>query len=81
MATSNSINFACQNLCGLHKLTRHQHTLSLLRSSAIVFVQESLQLTPTKLFPGYMVFDVPAVLTRGRPSGGLTTLLQRSTFG
>ncbi len=81
MASGNSLNFSCQNLCGLHKLVRHQHTLSLLRSSAIVFIQESLQLTPTKLFPGFMVFDVPTVITRGRPSGGLTTLLRRLTFG
>ncbi len=81
MAGTNSILFTCQNLCGLHKLTRHQNTLSLLRDSAIVFAQETLQLKPTKLFPGFMVFDVPAVLTGGRPSGGLTTLLQRATFG
>jgi hypothetical protein len=46
-----------------------------------VFIQESLQLQPTRLFPGFTVFDHLAVVTGGRPSGGLSTLLKRSTFG
>jgi hypothetical protein len=44
-------------------------------------VQESLQLSPTKLFPGFSILHHPAVLTGGRPSGGLTTLLRRDFLG
>jgi hypothetical protein len=54
--------------------------LSSLRSSDIIFIQESLLLAPTKLFPGFVLFDVPAVVTGRRNSGGLCILVRRSSF-
>ncbi len=75
------ITFASFNLCGLHKLYRHQRELAQLRECDIVFVQESLQTQPTRLFPGFTVFDHFAVLTASRPSGGLSILLKREKFG
>jgi hypothetical protein len=53
----------------------------MLSSAEIVFIQESLHLTPTALFPRFMVYHVPAVVTSSRPSGGLLTLLRRDSFG
>jgi hypothetical protein len=52
-----------------------------LSSAEIVFVQESLHLTAPTLFPRFMVYHVPAVVTSCRPSGGLVTLLRRDSFG
>ncbi len=75
------MKLVCQNLCGMHKLTRHDGVLAEYRSCDVILVQESLQLAPTKLFPGFVVFDVPAIVTCGRNSGGLSVLLRRATFG
>ncbi len=69
------------NVCGLQKLVRHDHVLATLRACDIVLIQESLLLAPTKLFPGFVSFDVPAVVTRSRNSGGLAILVKRASLG
>ncbi len=75
------MRLVCQNVCGLGKLRRHEDVLALYRDCDALLFQESLQLVPTKLFPGFVVFDVPAVVTGGRNSGGLTVALKGATFG
>jgi hypothetical protein len=65
----------------MHKLRRHEDVLAEYLSSDVLLIQESLQLAPTKLFPGFVIFDVPAVVTGGRNSGGLSVILRRATFG
>jgi hypothetical protein len=44
-------------------------------------IQESLLLAPCKLFPRFVSFDVPAVVTGGQNSGGLCVLVKRLSFG
>jgi hypothetical protein len=47
----------------------------------VIFLQETLQLTRTVHFPGFARFDVPAVETPRRASGGLVTLVSKSWLG
>lgn len=73
--------FASWNLCGVRKLARHQGILAWLLSLQVIFIQESLQVTCSFQFPGFARFDVPAVETRIRASGGLITLINKSWLG
>jgi hypothetical protein len=73
--------FTSWNLCGLRKLARHPGVLEWLRSQKVVFIQESLQLSRSFRFPGFARFDLPAVETRRRASGGLVTLLAKDWLG
>jgi hypothetical protein len=51
----------CQNVCGLQKLRRHEDVLALYLDCDVILMQETLLLGPTKLFPGFMLYDIPAV--------------------
>jgi hypothetical protein len=73
--------FTSWNLCGLHKLARHPGVLEWLRSQKVIFIQESLQLSRTFRFPGFARFDVAAIETRRRASGGLIILLAKDWLG
>jgi hypothetical protein len=73
--------FTSWNLCGLRKLARHPGVLEWLRSQKVIFIQESLQLSRTFRFPGFARFEVAAVETRRRASGGLIILLAKDWLG
>jgi hypothetical protein len=73
--------FVSWNICGLRKLVRHQCVFSWLLGLQVIFLQESLQVTRTVNFPGFARFDVPAVVTPRRASGGLVTLISKSWLG
>ncbi len=73
--------FTSWNICGLRKLARHPGVFAWLRSQKVIFFQESLQLSRSFQFPGFARFDVPAVETRRRASGGLIILLAKDWLG
>jgi hypothetical protein len=79
--TFQMLSLVSYNLCGTHKLLCHEHILCQLRERDIVFVQESLNLQPTRLFPGFTAIERQAVVTKGRPSGGLSIFLKRERLG
>ncbi len=74
-------DFISWNICGLRKLIRHQGVLSWLLGLQIIFFQETLQVSRTVHFPGFVRFDVPAVETPRRASGGLVTLISKAWLG
>ncbi len=78
---SGAWGFVSWNICGLRKLIRHQSIFSWLLGLQVIFLQESLQVTRTVQFPGFARFDVPAVVTPRRASGGLVTLISKSWLG
>ncbi len=73
--------FASWNVCGLRKLARHPGIFEWLLTLQVVFLQETLQVTRSFGFPGFARFDVPAIDTRGRASGGLVTLIDKRWLG
>lgn len=75
------LQLVCWNICGLSKLHRFPSVFSFLVSSHVLFLQETLQVTQSFQFPGFTRFDVPAIATNGRASGGLCVLFANSAFG
>lgn len=73
-----SWDFISWNVCGLRKLARYPGIFSWLLGIHVVFLQETLQLRRSFSFPGFARFDVLAAETKGRASGGLTTLIRKS---
>lgn len=75
-----ALHFLSWNICGLNKLLRYPVILERIRDFQIIFIQESLQIVQSFAFPGFARYDVPAVPTGGRTSGGLMTLLSNASF-
>ncbi len=73
--------FVSWNVCGLRKLARHPGVFSWLLSQKVILIQESLQVSRTFRFPAFARFDVPAIETGGRASGGLITLISKDWLG
>ncbi len=73
--------FVSWNICGLRKLARHPGVFSWLRAQKIILLQETLQVTRSFRFPGFVRFEVPAVDVRGKASGGLLILLAKDWLG
>jgi exonuclease III len=72
--------FLSWNICGLQKLARFPSVFATILATHVVFLQETLQVSSTFNFPGFTRFDVPAIESPGRSSGGLATLLANSVF-
>lgn len=74
------IDFITWNACGLQKLARFPSVLARISSAHVILLQETLQVSQSFHFNGFTRFDVPAIETLGRASGGLTSIFSNSVF-